>query len=199
MRRQHVLTAGASVLACVLVVGCSASPDNDRNPEGQSVVSGSRSRQFTSLEQLSESSTAVIVATVGDVAGVDQMGDPLSPIPFTRYQLLRVKTLAGGIGGVSTIRQVGGPGDRLEDAAELVSGRRYLLYVQPFVFADGKATGQVQVTGYAGAFREVPGTNRYARVDDGSPSLPAAVDEARAVATSARLGVDPSLPGRPTG
>lgn len=165
---------------------------------GQAVVSGSRSVHFGSLEQLAENSTAVIVATIGVKMGVDEVGDVRAPIPFTRYKLQDVKVLAGDLSGVESLRQLGAPGDRPEDAAELESGRRYLLYVQPFYFSDRKPTGQVQVTGYAGAFRATAGSSHYAKVDGGSPDLPAQVEEATAKAAAARLGTDPSLRDSPT-
>lgn len=197
--------ASTALVIVLLAAGCaaqSASPPTAGtqtavSPTAETPAAVSRARSYDSLAQLSADSTAIVVATVGNPRRAGAPGGG----PVTLLPLKQVEVVAGALRPSDVLRQIGGGGVTVADGgAQLVPGRRYLLWLRPFFFVAGDDTGQVQVTG---AFALTP-DGRYARVDEESAALPAVVDEEQARRAAGRLqlapgrGPTPASAGQPT-
>ncbi len=156
----------------VSLAACSATPSK---PDVGSVA-GSRSKGYTSIDQLISDSAAVFLATATRRSTVVQ----LYGVPYTVERVDINSVLAGRDPGPSIeLRQLGETGGRvtIEDAPQLLApGTRYLLFAEPFHFTSTDNTGQWVITGGdAGEFRYDPPSHTAFRLDAASTALPSSI------------------------
>lgn len=172
--------AGTAVLASLaLLAGCAS--DTDPAPADQphipTIVSeGSRAEQYTSIAQLAEKASAVIVGKpVGEEFVRPMPSKSAAPgaagTPYVRMKVIKV--LAGTVSG-TTIDVVSPGTDQVTGKAATAQGGPYVMFLAPAMYQkDSPAGGYAIVGGPAGLYAALDSTStNFTKVDDESPSLP---------------------------
>lgn len=172
--RLRRLWAAAAVAAVAVVAGCASGPAAD--DQGVPIIrtEGSRAFEYTSLDQLAERASAIVVITPTgeqfDVPLPAEHGgsEGTAPTPFVRVTVDRV--LAGSV-DARTIDLVSPGEDERTGERALTSGGPYIAFITPGMYAaDDPIGGYVVVGGPAGLYAGVDG--EFVRVDAESPKLP---------------------------
>jgi hypothetical protein len=144
--------------------------------------------EYTTLSQLAKESSFAAIGTAGD-----SHIETVSSASFTVTDVsVRSSTDPDSAPSVLEVRQTGTSSDADIDMLSpvMVRGKTYLFYTEPFVFSDGKNTGEYIVTGEA--LWGESGTGQFAMVTPGT-SLPQAVTTV--TDPSGRLTISPSTDG----
>lgn len=172
--RRLPLVLLAAMLS-VSALACSASGPTSTGVRTEGQLDGSRSVEYSSIDQLKKDSTLIVVGRGTATSSVERVGT----FPFT-VRSLQVVTVLKGKPGTDTIkvRQLGNPGEAVDDATTLVrSGDTYLLFLKEFVFSDQKPTGQyVPVGGPSGVYVPGPTAGSWSKTDAQAPRLPATLE-----------------------
>ncbi len=177
-RMRLSAATGALFLA---LTGCSASEPEDAEGAPQIEVAGSRAKEYSSLDDLAASASAIILAAPTgkslDVSLPAEQGGTKESAP-TPYVVMEVLEVLRGSLNAQTIELVS-PGDDVRTGERsLLTGGPYVLFITPAMYAaDEPAGGYVVVGGPAGVYAKAGST--YVRVDDASPRLPSTIDVQR--------------------
>lgn len=122
----------------------------------------SRTAPYASLRAMAKGASAVVEVAVDGPGVVQTVGN----VPFTVTEVRVTEVLHGTIDDpVVRLRQLGSTqsGGGLVPEGELVkAGERYVAFVTPFAFADGRPTGQYVVVGAWQGLYRVEGTQLMA-------------------------------------
>lgn len=147
---RRALVPAALVLLLVVAVGACGSP----RPESRAHLS--RTVSYGNLRAMAHDAAAVVEVAVEDAGTVETLGG----LPFTVTETRVTEVLRGTLdvdADVLRLRQLGSAQSSggLVPEGELVKpGERYVAFVVPFTFADGKPTGQHVVLGaWQGLYR----------------------------------------------
>jgi hypothetical protein len=142
MRWNRIATA---VAVTVMATACANPP---APPPEKPVLHMSRVDSFDSVAEMRAASTAVVRVTAGSARPAD-----LHDVSMTVTEVSVDKVVAGAMPDTKLrITQFGSPEVSSPDTSKLlVEGRRYLLFVKPYVIS-GADTGQFLITGDQGAY-----------------------------------------------
>lgn len=163
---------GVAALLCIsaLVSGCAAShgaPDEaaaggvlsgaQAQPRARASLDGSAAVDYSSVAQLKQDSTAVIVGIPSGsrLAGpADEAGQSRQVSAFVTSVVVEASTKGSVPRGTTIdIRQLAATELKKPSNYTLQPGKAYLLFLQPFTFGDGTPpTGQYVITGDQGAY-----------------------------------------------
>lgn len=178
---------GASVLVCSLggsvgggpaadaAVPAQAEPVRQTEPARQAVADGAGpSRVFvpSSVTEMTEKSHLVVIGTPVSESRTEMVHG----VPFTVRDVVVESQVKGPRVSRVTVREFGD--GRLETS--LVPGQKAVLFLSPFEFTRGRATGQWVVTGQHSGFYRVEADMAY-RVDPEATGLPARIAVAELV------------------
>lgn len=153
MRRRW----SAAVLLLLLALATGACGSS--TPQAQ--VHASRAASYKSLRAAAHDAAAVVEIAVEATGTVQAVGS----VPFTVTEGRVTEVLRGEHASPTVhLRQLGavGPDGLLAEGELLRAGERYVAFVTPFVFGDGKATGQHVVVGTWQGLYRVEGTQLVA-------------------------------------
>jgi hypothetical protein len=184
--RSTSYAIGAIALAAGVLSGCGASPTSSPHTgtatKGVPVIAatGSRAREYDSLSELAETSSALVVATptgtLHDVPLPAEDGGTDESAPTTYVQMRVVKVLSGALDKAAIDVVSPGTDERTGEAA-LLSGGPYLMYLTPAMYDAEKPAGGYAITGGpAGVYASQGRPDVYSRVDTLSPRLPEEID-----------------------
>lgn len=148
--RRRTLTLALLLLLLVAAGACGPS-----KPEGR--VHASRTASYASLRAMAKDAVAVVELAVDGPGAVQVVG----AVPFTVTEARVTEVVHGKLDGeLLRLRQLGSTqSGGLVPEGELVrAGERYVAFVVPFTFADGKPTGQHVVAGSWQGLYRVEGT-----------------------------------------
>ncbi|WP_313024653.1 hypothetical protein [Mobilicoccus sp.] len=175
--RTHVALGASALLLVGGAFGIAGrTMPAEANPSAVKVVpeaSASRrlpevSRPFVpdSVAQMSKASELIVVGTPVEESRVEV----IHGVPFTLRDVVVETRVKGPEVARVTVRELGDG----SLGTSLVPGQKVVLFLVPFEFERGKATGQWAITGlFSGVYRVVDGT-AY-RMDPEAPGLPARI------------------------
>lgn len=156
------------VVAAALLAGCGSAPGGEiaAQPEGQTELSASRVKDYTSLAELRAESTAIIRGTVES-----STRDKLEDLPVTISKVRVREVLWGKVpSDVLAVQQAGDETMQLHDTGEILAkDREYLLFVKPFELKPGEHTGRWLITGDQGTFARSNDGSTFQFAGAGSP------------------------------
>jgi len=168
------------MLALGSVAGCATagSSETDTIPRVASI--GSRAHEFTSLSEIADLSSALVVAEPTgeqhDVPLPPEEGgtDTSAPTTFAR---MRVTQVISGDVSEKTIDVVSPGTDEKTGRPALLTGGPYLMYLTPAMYGPDQPVGGYAIAGGpAGVYASEGAAGIFARVDAESPRLPQEID-----------------------
>lgn len=179
MRSTKPIAATAVLASLALLAGCASDTDPagaDRPHIPKIVSEGSRAQEYTSVTQLAEKASAIIVGKpVGEEFVRPMPSKSAAPgaagTPYVRMKVIQV--LAGKVSG-KTIDVVSPGTDQATGKAATAQGGPYVMFLAPAMYQkDSPAGGYAIVGGPAGLYATLDSTSTtFTKVDTESPSLP---------------------------
>lgn len=168
------ITVMASLALLAGCAGVNAAGDQPHIPRIMS--EDSRAREYTSIDQLAEKASAIIVGKpIGEQFVRPMPSNSAAPgaagTPYVRIHVSKV--LAGSVSG--TTIDVVSPGiDEVTGKAATAQGGPYVMFLAPAMYQkDSPAGGYAIVGGPAGLYATLDSAStRFVKVDHESPSLP---------------------------
>jgi hypothetical protein len=161
-----------AVVAAALLAGCASTPDSETAApqNGGNELSASRVKDYESLAELRNESTAIVRVTVES-----STEDKLNSLPVTISTVRVHQVLWGKVPtDLLAVQQVGDATMTLHDTGALLDrAREYVLFIKPFQLTPGEDTGRWLITGDQGTFaRSVDGATYEFTGAGNPPQLP---------------------------
>lgn len=179
MRSTKHVAVTTALASLAFVAGCASGhdPAATDEPHIPKIVSeGSRAREYTSITQLAEKASAVVVGKPVGEQFVRPMPSNSAPpgaagTPYVRIQVIKV--LAGKVSG-RTIDVVSPGTDEVTGTAATAHGGPYVMFLTPAMYQkNSPAGGYAIVGGPAGLYATLDSSSTsFTKVDAESPSLP---------------------------
>ncbi|NYG06856.1 hypothetical protein BJ986_001343 [Phycicoccus badiiscoriae] len=179
MRSTEPLVGTAVLASLALLAGCASgnNPAASDQPHIPRIVSeGSRAQEYTSITQLADKASAIILGKpVGEQFVRPMPSRRAAPgvagTPYVRIQVIKV--LSGKVSG-KTIDVVSPGTDEVTGKAATAQGGPYVMFLAPAMYQkNSPAGGYAIVGGPAGLYATLDSSSTsFTKVDRESPSLP---------------------------